>query len=172
MARSYTKLGDDGLSSFGDGSRHPKSHLIFEAVGTLDELSSVIGIVKAKVGEDEQLKLVQKDLLEAGSIISGYWQKEKAAEFEARTKILEKYIDEMDAKLPALSNFILPGGCPASAYMHHARTIARRAERKVQEIEVAQFSSILVYLNRLSSYLFARARVENLKCGKPEEEWK
>ncbi|MFH0927800.1 MAG: cob(I)yrinic acid a,c-diamide adenosyltransferase [Candidatus Micrarchaeota archaeon] len=172
MARSYTKNGDDGSSSFGDGSRHPKSHIIFEAVGTLDELSSTIGIAKAKMGQDEQLSNIQRDLLEAGSIISGYYKGGKAAEFEGRVQKLERWVDEIDASLPELKNFILPGGCPSAAYLHHARTVARRAERRVQEIGEDGLKPVLVYMNRLSSYFFARARHENLVCGVQEKEWK
>ena len=172
MGRPYTKNGDDGNSSFGDGSRHPKSHKVFEAVGTMDELSSTIGIAKAKMGQDEQLSNIQRDLLEAGSIISGYYKPAKAQEFEGRLKKIERWIDELDEKLPELKNFILAGGCPAAAYLHHARTVTRRAERRVQEIGNDEYKPILVYMNRLSSYFFVRARYENIKCGISEKEWK
>jgi len=172
MGKSYTKNGDDGNSSFGDGSRHPKSHIVFEAIGTIDELSSTIGIAKAKLGQDEQLSNIQKDLFEAGSIISGYYKPAKAQEFEGRLKKVERWIDDIDGQLPELNNFILAGGCPAAAYLHHARTVTRRAERRVQEIEEADFKPVLVYLNRLSSYFFVRARLENIKCGILEKEWK
>lgn len=172
MSKSYTKNGDDGNSSLGDGSRHPKSHAIFEAIGTLDELASTIGIAKAKLNQDEQLSNIQRDLLEAGSIISGYYKEAKAKEFVGRTQKVERWIDEIDSKLPPLKNFILAGGCPAAAYLHHARTVTRRAERRVQELETLQISPILIYMNRLSSYFFARARFENLQCGIQEKEWK
>ena len=172
MTKSYTKTGDDGNSSFGDGSRHPKSHIVFEAVGTLDELSSTIGIAKAKLGQDEQLSEIQRDLLEAGAIVSEYYGNSKTQEFESRTKKIEGWIDEIDQKLPELKNFILPGGCPAAAYLHHARTVTRRAERRVQEIRNEGLKPVLIYINRLSSYFFARARYENLKSGIQEKEWK
>ncbi len=172
MARSYTKNGDDGNTTLATGIRKPKSDIIFEAIGTLDELSSTIGISRAKLGQDEQLANIQKDLFEAGSIIAGYYKPAKADEFGARVQKLERWIDEIDEKLPQLKNFILPGGSPSATYLHHARTVARRAERCVERIKDAQLKPILIYMNRLSSYFFSRARYENLKCGVQEQEWK
>ena len=170
--KSYTRNGDDGSSCLADGVKRPKSDAIFWAVGAIDELASVIGIAKVKLGRDEELEKIQKNLFLANSVLSGYYGAEKAGEFGEKTGELERWIDKMDEKLPKLHKFIIYGGCPASAYLHFARAVARRAERSVRAIDEKDFGKILVYLNRLSSYFFARARWENLKAGVKEEEWK
>jgi cob(I)alamin adenosyltransferase len=172
MNVSYTKKGDDGLSSLGDGSRQPKGDIIFKAVGTIDELSSVIGVLKAEIAKnDGQLDIIQINLVQASAIISYYYDKKKAEEFEEKTKTLEGWIDEMESNLPPLHKFILPGGCKTAAQMHICRTVARRAERRVQETSRTDIRPILIYLNRLSSYFFTRARFENKKEGVVEQEY-
>lgn len=164
MAKAYTKNGDCGFSSLGDGSREPKSHFVFEAVGAIDELSSVIGLARASLGgSDAQLEAIQQDLIEANAIISKYARFEKVEEFNHKTALLEKYIDDMDATLAPINKFILSGKNEKSARMHHARTVTRRAERRVQEAGKKEYAEILVYLNRLSSYFFVRARIEERK---------
>lgn len=174
--KSYTGKGDAGSSGLPDGKRARKSEPIFEAVGLLDELNSVLGLVRAaadpKKGLDEQLETIQADLFEAGSYLCGYWPAEKAVSFEHKLKRLEGWIDEMDEQMPALSNFILPGGCRLSASLHHARTVCRRVERRVEGIDVPSKKHILPYINRLGSYFFARARFENQKAGVEETVWK
>ncbi|MFH1306063.1 MAG: cob(I)yrinic acid a,c-diamide adenosyltransferase [Candidatus Micrarchaeota archaeon] len=168
--KSYTKKGDDGHTCLGNGVRQPKSHKLLEAVGAIDEMSSVIGLAKVHMEKkDEQLEKIQKNLVEAGAIISKFWKNEKAMEFEEKTNELEKWIDEIDGKLPKLDKFILPGGCVASVYLQYARAIARKAERRVQELEDKELGEVLIYLNRLSSYFFAKARIENIRCGIGEE---
>lgn len=172
MLKSYTKMGDDGLTSLGDGSRQPKGDILFKAVGTIDELSSYIGVLKAELGKkDEQLDIIQMNLIQASAIISHYFDEKKVEEFEEKTAGLEKWIDEFDSDLPPLHKFILPGGCRASAQLHVCRTVARRAERRVQETGRTDIRPILIYLNRLSSYFFTRARVENKKAGVDEEQY-
>lgn len=171
--KSYTKKGDDGTTCLGSGARKEKSHELLEAGGCLDELSSIIGEARSGTGKEEaELASIQRDLFEAGSIISGAWKVEKASVFEEKLILLEKSIDEMDEKLPELKHFILEGGTPFAARLHMARAVTRRAERRVQALGMKEFSPILKYLNRLSSYFFARARFENMKAGVKEEEWK
>ncbi|VVB57584.1 Cobalamin adenosyltransferase [uncultured archaeon] len=188
--KSYTGKGDGGSSGLGDGRRARKSEPVFEAVGMLDELNAVIGMAKAEArragaarmapgpeetagGEDGQLAAIQSDLFEAGSFLSGYRHAEEAeGAFARKLKRLEEWIDGMDEKLPPLSNFILPGGCAMSARLHHARTVCRRAERRVEALDVPAKKQVLPYLNRLSSYFFARARLENLNAGVEETAWK
>jgi cob(I)alamin adenosyltransferase len=175
--KSYTGKGDTGSSGLGDGQRARKSEPVFEAVGMLDELNAVIGLARAEIdkreGRDEQLEEVQSDLFEAGSFLSGYRKAEDAADsFARKLKRLEEWIDEIDAKLPPLSNFILPGGCAMAARLHHCRTACRRAERAIERLESPAKPSILPYINRLSSYFFARARLENQEAGVQETAWK
>ena len=183
--KSYTGKGDGGDSGLPSGTRARKSEPIFEAVGMLDELNSVIGMARVEAGkgktkdaespevpQDEQLEMIQADLFEAGSYLCGYWPAEKAEVFNQKLKRLEVWIDKMDAEMPALSNFILPGGCPLSAELHYARTVCRRVERRVEGIDVPAKKFILPYLNRLGSYFFARARFENLSAGVSETVWK
>jgi ATP:cob(I)alamin adenosyltransferase len=172
MAKSYTGKGDGGISGLGNGERARKSEPIFDALGMLDELNSLIGIAALKAGNnDEQLEQIQQDLLEAGSIISGYSRGE-FENFEHKVKRLERWIDSIDERLPPLENFILPGGCEIAASLHHCRTVCRRAERAIEKLEDNSKSKILPYLNRLSSYFFARARFENMKAGVKEKIWK
>ncbi len=174
--KSYTGKGDAGDSGLPGGKRARKSEPIFEAVGMLDELNSVIGLARVaadkKKGLDEQLEAIQSDLFEAGSCLCGYWPAEKSEMFVHKLKRLEEWIDEMDSEMPALENFILPGGCPLAASLHHARTVCRRVERRVEGIDVPAKKRILPYINRLGSYFFARARFENLKAGVEETVWK
>lgn len=175
--KSYTGRGDSGHSGLGDGKRHPKGHPTFEAVGTLDELNSLVGLAKAGLGyPDEQLDAIQRDLFEAGAIVShsrrGKGEKAATKTFGAKLKRLENWIDAMDAKLPPLRHFILPGGSAFAARLHMARTMCRRAERRVEAAEAPGRKELLPYLNRLSSYFFTRARYENQKAGVQEHEWK
>ncbi|MCL6088637.1 MAG: cob(I)yrinic acid a,c-diamide adenosyltransferase [Candidatus Marsarchaeota archaeon] len=182
--KSYTGKGDSGSSGLGDGRRARKSEPVFEAVGMLDELNAVIGLARAaadeKEGRDEQLESIQSDLFEAGSFLSGYSKPADANDsFARKLKRLEGWIDEIDAKLPPLANFILPGGCGMAARLHHCRTVCRRAERAIERLEEPAAgerktakAAILPYLNRLSSYFFARARLENQQAGVQETGWK
>ena len=171
--KSYTGKGDGGQSSLGDGTRQPKSHAVFEAVGTLDELSCVVGEAKSGTGKEEnELAQIQSDLFEAGAIAGGSWKEEKITRFGGKLERLEGWIDEMDAQLPPLKHFILPNGTPFASRLHFARAVCRRAERGVQRLERDEYAPVLKYLNRLSSYFFARARLENMKTGVKESEWK
>jgi cob(I)alamin adenosyltransferase len=162
LSKIYTRTGDDGSTGLGDGSRVPKDDARVEAYGTVDECNSAIGVVLAVPGlppaAQEVLTGVQHDLFDLGGelCIPGH-----RAITEAHVTRLEEVLDGFNAGLPALKEFILPGGGPAAAACHVARTVCRRAERRVwtlaRQDEVASLP--LKYLNRLSDLLFVLARV-------------
>lgn len=162
LSKIYTKTGDDGTTGLGDGSRVSKDSLRVEAYGTVDEANSAIGMVLAcDVVPDEIrrcLTEVQHDLFDLGGelCIPGHAAIED--EFIDR---LERDLDRLNADLPALKDFILPGGGQATAACHLARTIVRRAERRVSTLKAAETvrDEALRYLNRLSDLLFVIARV-------------
>jgi len=173
--KSYTGKGDSGQSGTGDGHQARKSEPLFEAVGMLDELNAMIGLAMAEANaqQDAQMRTIQSDLFEAGSFLSGYRKSDEALDvFSPKLKRLEGWIDEIDAALPPLTNFILPGGSLFAAHLHQCRTTCRRAERRIEALDVPAKSAILPYINRLSSYFFARARLENQRTGVPETVWK
>ena len=162
----YTKTGDRGTSSLLGGQIIPKDHPRLEAYGTLDELNSWIGLLGDYMEEEglrRELRIVQDRLMRASGILAT----EKAEDMEKLPVLseddissLEKSIDQMDANLPPLQSFILPGGHPVVSFCHLARTTCRRAERlSVKFIKDSVQTAILVkYLNRLSDYLFTLAR--------------
>lgn len=179
LNRIYTRTGDDGSTGLGDGTRLPKDHLRIEAYGTVDELSSVIGMAVADgSGEfDERLKAIQNDLFDVGSDLcvpgSGSEGQRLDAGYVTR---LEGWIDELNERLEPLKSFVLPGGTAASARLHLGRTVCRRAERIcvalcAQPEEANQVNPIVVqYLNRLSDLFFVMARVAN-DDGKGDVLW-
>lgn len=162
LSKIYTRTGDDGSTGLGDGSRVPKESLRVEAYGTVDEANSAIGMVLAVAALPEPIRCclttVQHDLFDLGGelCIPGH-RMIKPADVER----LETDLDAFNAALPPLKDFILPGGGPAAAACHLARTICRRAERRCWSLarseEVAP--NALKYLNRLSDLLFVLARV-------------
>lgn len=171
----YTKTGDKGTSQFGNGSRIRKDDVRLEALGALDELNSALGVANYALKKpDAVIEGIQSDLLLAGSALSGTINGDDAVKkFEAKTDELEKTIDEIEAALPPLKNFILPGGCKSAAALHWARTVARRAERRIIQANFGVVGDrILPYFNRLSSYLFVRARKENADARIEERIWK
>lgn len=175
----YTKTGDHGETSLFSGGRVSKAHLRVEAYGTVDELNSVIGAARAaqpSAQTDEWLETVQNHLLHMGADLAT--PQDAKADWIVRISAenitwLEMRIDEMTAVLPELKNFILPGGSPAAAQIHIARTVCRRAERLVVALgeNEALGDHVLVYLNRLSDFLFTLARYENQQAGIPETRW-
>lgn len=175
----YTKTGDKGDTSLFGGGRVPKSSARIEAYGTVDELNSVVGLAASypisSKGAD-WLHRVQQDLFVLGSdLATPPSSKAKAHRIaEEDTRMLEEAIDEMQAELPELKNFILPGGSPRGATLHLARTVCRRAERATVTCrETEEISdTALKYLNRLSDFLFVLARYENQQAGTKEEIWK
>lgn len=162
LSKIYTRTGDDGTTGLGDGSRTDKDGLRVEAYGTVDEANSAIGLVLAidavPVDVRECLVEVQHDLFELGGELCIPGHEAITATFVER---LEKDLDRLNADLPALKDFILPGGGPAAAACHLARTIVRRAERRVLSLRKAESvrDEVIHYLNRLSDLLFVIARV-------------
>ena len=161
LSKIYTRTGDDGTTGLGDGSRVPKDDARVEAYGTVDEANSAIGMILAEASVPDNLQKilteVQHDLFELGGelCIPGH-----SAITAAYIQRLEGELDTLNAPLPALKDFILPGGGRAAAACHLARTVVRRAERRVQTLAHASDvrPEVLRYLNRLSDLLFVIAR--------------
>jgi cob(I)alamin adenosyltransferase len=162
LSRIYTRTGDDGTTGLGDGSRVAKDSARVEAYGTVDELNSAIGLLLAVPGVPPAvaacLTEIQHELFDMGGELCIPGHRVITAEHVAR---LEKSLDDFNDALPPLKEFILPGGGPAAAACHLARTIARRAERRVWTLAKAESvdSEVMKYLNRLSDLLFVLARV-------------
>jgi cob(I)alamin adenosyltransferase len=169
LTRIYTRGGDKGLTSLGDGSRVVKHDLRVEAYGAVDEANAVIGLVRltTEAEADAMLARIQNDLFDVGADLCtpGLESEKHLRVTPAQTKRLEKEIDAMNKELAPLTSFILPGGNAAAAHLHHARTVARRAERLV--CKLAETESLnpeaIKYLNRLSDHLFVLARYVNGK---------
>ena len=162
LSRIYTRTGDDGTTGLGDGHRVRKDHARVEAYGTVDEANSAIGMVLAVPGLPSEvaacLMAVQHDLFDLGGELCIPGTQSIKAE---RITQLETVLDEFNEPLPALKDFILPGGGPAAAACHLARTIVRRAERRVWTLAESEQVNVEApqYLNRLSDLLFVIARV-------------
>jgi len=162
LSKIYTRTGDDGTTGLGDGTRVPKDGERVEAYGTVDELNSVIGVLLAVPGLPSEvmacLTEVQHELFDMGGelCIPGHY-----AITAAHITRLEQALDGFNDPLPPLKEFILPGGGPAAAACHLARTVARRAERRVLTLSRVETVSpeVVKYLNRLSDLLFVLARV-------------
>jgi cob(I)alamin adenosyltransferase len=176
LTRVYTRGGDTGKTSLGDGSRVSKLDCRIGAFGTVDELNAALGVVLAGQLPDrlrEPLARVQNELFDVGADLSVPWGVTDRLRVEqGMIDRLEGLCDEFNAELPELRSFVLPGGTEAAARLHVARTICRRAERDVlagaQEVELNPL--VLVYLNRLSDLLFILARAAN--TGRDEPLWK
>jgi cob(I)alamin adenosyltransferase len=162
LSRIYTRTGDDGTTGLGDGRRVPKDSARVEAYGTVDELNSLIGVLLAVPKLPKKvaacLTEVQHELFDLGGELCIPGHTLIRAEHVAQ---LERALDEFNEKLPPLKEFILPGGGPAAAACHLARTVARRAERRACTLARTDSVSpeVLKYLNRLSDLLFVLARV-------------
>ncbi|GGP16999.1 cob(I)yrinic acid a,c-diamide adenosyltransferase [Oceanobacillus neutriphilus] len=170
--RIYTRSGDKGQTSLVYGQRVPKNHLRVEAYGTCDEVNSSIGLAASYIEETnwdgklaflDQLQRVQTILFHVGAELSTPKDKEVYWKLEQKhIDEMEKQIDEWDKSLEPLKNFILPSGHRAASALHHARTVARRAERLTVGLEdEVENKLVLGYLNRLSDYLFVAARYVN-----------
>jgi cob(I)alamin adenosyltransferase len=178
--RVYTRAGDDGTTALVGGQRVPKDSLRIEAYGTIDELNSVIGVAIAAGASSrlaEPLAVIQQVLFNLGSRLAldptdaGRIELPKVtAEHVAR---LETLIDEWNDTLPDLKSFVLPGGSVASAQLHVARTVCRRAERVILALHREQpvEPEVIAYVNRLSDLLFVAARAENADKGEAEVLW-
>ena len=177
----YTKTGDDGTTGLFGGERVSKTDVRVEAYGTVDEVNSALGLARATTSNDsiaEWLEEVQTDLFALGAELACTPGKEAVLGTpridQGRALRLEQLMDLLESKLDPLKNFILPGGTPAASALHHARTVARRAERRVLELHGSREVSrdILVYLNRLSDFLFVLARYENSVSNTADIAWK
>lgn len=173
LTKIYTRTGDGGETGLGDGSRTPKDTARIEALGAVDDLNSHVGVLLTETLEGTiraRLERIQHDLFDLGGEISipGYRLLD-----DAKVMDLERWLDEYNAALPSLKDFILPGGSRAAAFSHVARTVCRRAERAVvrlgRESELSPAS--LKYLNRLSDLFFVLARVLNRASGMGDVLW-
>lgn len=184
-AKIYTKTGDKGSTRLVDGSCVEKFNPRVEAYGCVDELNSYIGVVRASYLRklpalqelDPQFEKIQSELFNIGSLLACGDEKilVKLPQVLAEDiEFLEKHIDIFTAQLPELHNFVLPTGHECAAHLHVARTSCRRAERRSAEIAVTvdHYAHCLMYLNRLSDYLFVVARWVNLKTNEVEVLWK
>ena len=173
----YTRTGDHGLTSLFGGARVAKNDARIEAYGTVDELSSFLGVARASgvpAEVDDELQRVQRDLFEIGAHLASPGTSRFAGVDAERIADLECAIDAMERELAPLTGFILPGGSLGAAQLHVARTVCRRAERCVVGLqdETPATQSTIAYLNRLSDYLFVAARFANLKAGVEDVPWK
>jgi cob(I)alamin adenosyltransferase len=176
----YTKTGDGGTTGLFGGARVDKDDERVEAYGTVDEINAVLGTARAAHppdAVDAVLERVQADLFVVGAELATVSGKEdklpmQLVSAEDATR-LERAIDAMELGLPPLASFVLPGGSPAAAALHHARTVCRRAERRVLRASrnVTVRREVLVYLNRLSDLLFVAARRTNHVAGVPDVPW-
>lgn len=176
----YTRTGDNGTTSLVGGARISKSDLRLECYGTIDELNSFIGLLMCHVdGGDERevLTFVQNKLFTVGSILATQ-DEETALKYNCKinvedVQVLEAKIDGYDSQLPRMKYFVLPGGTKAASYAHVARTVCRRAERRIVELaaqaEVPQ--TLQIFINRLSDFLFVYARYLCVKENNEEIFW-
>jgi cob(I)alamin adenosyltransferase len=177
LNRIYTKTGDAGTTALGNGERVPKTSVRIAAYGTVDETNALIGVVRMHLGAEDQetgarLLRVQNDLFDLGADLC-VPDKGEPLPYEplritdAQVKRLENDIDAMNAELQPLRSFILPGGRPAAAALHVARTVCRRAERLMVELSLLPDETVsapaLKYINRLSDFLFVAGRFVNDK---------
>lgn len=180
--RIYTRTGDEGATALFGGGRVGKDHPRVEAYGDVDELNAALGMARAAGAMpriDEVLVPIQRDLFAIGALLATP-DREKMKEQLAKARIddariaeLEHAIDACEQELEPLRSFILPGGTPKSAALHVARTVCRRAERRVVHLshDTELPALVVIYLNRLSDLLFMLARVANARAGAGEVTW-
>jgi cob(I)alamin adenosyltransferase len=175
----YTRTGDTGDTGLLGGVRVSKGSPRVDAYGEVDELNAALGSASAEVANPEVrsvLEQVQRDLFSVGALLAdpkGPRQKDKISLAAEDVERLEECIDRFESKLPSLTQFILPGGSPGGALLHQARSVCRRAERKVVALAGSEpvASPVMPYLNRLSDLLFVLARFENQDRGVEEKPW-
>jgi len=186
LSKIYTRSGDDGSTGLGTGERRPKNDLRVEAYGTVDEANCAIGFARLSTADaaehaklDAMLLRIQNDMFDLGADLAMPETAEKPPYEPLRIVAsqvtrLENEIDELNAELAPLRSFVLPGGCPAAAALHLARTVARRAERLMVGLAAIPAEIVspaaLQYINRLSDFLFVAARYVNEK-GKADILW-
>jgi cob(I)alamin adenosyltransferase len=172
LNRIYTRTGDDGSTALGNGERRPKYDLRIEAYGTVDEANAAIGVVRLQLGDapalDAMLGRVQNDLFDLGAdlaVPARDGKPDRLRVVASQVDRLERDIDALNADLAPLTSFVLPGGSAAAAYLHVARTVCRRAERRVVELAALPDEPVgeaaIKYLNRLSDLLFVASRTAN-----------
>jgi len=171
LNRIYTRTGDDGTTALGSGERRPKYDLRIAAYGTVDETNAAIGVVRVHLKDaplDAMLGMIQNDLFDLGADLAVPQREGKAERLRllaSQVERLERDIDALNEKLAPLTSFVLPGGTPAAAYLHLARTICRRAERIMVELaarpEEPVSDAAFQYMNRLSDFLFVASRAAN-----------
>src|SRR5215216_4802534 len=178
LTRIYTRGGDRGETSLGDGSRVPKLDCRIAAFGTVDELNSLLGLALAVELDDESrevLERVQNELFDVGADISvPLGRQDRLRVAQSQIDALEADCDRFNAELPELRSFVLPGGSETAARLHVARAVCRRAERvALDAAEQVELNPLVpVYLNRLSDLLFILARAANADTGTDEPLWK
>ena len=172
LNKIYTRTGDDGTTALGSGERRPKYDLRIEAFGTVDETNAALGVVRLHLAEapqlDAMLAAVQNDLFDLGADLA-VPQRDGRAErlrvLASQVERLERDIDILNAPLADLTSFVLPGGTPAAAHLHVARTVCRRAERIMVELAARPDEPVsdaaIGYMNRLSDLLFVASRSQN-----------
>jgi cob(I)alamin adenosyltransferase len=177
----YTRRGDSGETDLFGGGRVPKDHVRVEAYGAVDELNAVLGSCAAATAHADlasALTRIQHRLFDLGAFLAtpDAERREKSGfegPTEADSRDLEREIDAFEQELPELKRFVLPGGTPAAAAFHVARTVCRRAERRCVSLaaQEALGEPALQFLNRLSDWLFVAARLENRRAGQPDVLW-
>jgi cob(I)alamin adenosyltransferase len=176
----YTRTGDAGETSLFDGTRVSKADPRVATYGDVDELNAMLGLARASQGIESEtgdlLLQVQRDLFALGAQLAD--PAHKIAERVSKVHLgaadierLEQTIDRLEASMPPLRHFILAGGCPAGAALHLARTICRRAERHLVQLDPPPDPELLKYVNRLSDFLFVLARAVNHRAGAAEVAW-
>ena len=185
----YTKTGDNGTTGLFAGPRVPKDHPRIEAYGAVDELNAVLGMLGPEfestekslieaVHNSELLAGIQSDLFSIGAELATPKPEEHGLCLltDERIEELESWIDAVDSQLEPLTEFVLPGGSRLAAGLHLGRTVCRRAEREIVHLShqpgVSDCSRIVVYLNRLSDFLFVAARLANARSGIPDIHWR
>lgn len=186
MTKIYTRTGDKGQTSLFSGQRVEKSDPFIEALGSVDECNSALGAALSFFQNTSemntvrsQIETIQHALFDVGAALATPQTKApdnkiQKTRFDTEAiEVLEKWIDEMEEKLPPLHAFILPGGHSSGAFLHVARSLCRRAERRVLPLNRSQDVSdnVLIYLNRLSDYLFSVSRYVNFLNKCPETQW-
>ncbi|MBV9560225.1 MAG: cob(I)yrinic acid a,c-diamide adenosyltransferase [Bradyrhizobium sp.] len=172
LNRIYTRTGDDGTTALGNGERRPKYDLRIAAYGTVDETNAAIGVARLHLNDlpavDSMLALIQNDLFDLGADLAVPQREGKAERLRmlaSQVQRLERDIDGLNADLAPLTSFVLPGGTPAAAHLHLARTICRRAERAMVELagkpDEPVNEAAIQYVNRLSDFLFVASRAAN-----------
>lgn len=180
----YTRTGDAGDTALFGGGRVSKDHHRVSAYGSVDELNACVGVAVVSVADDEirrRLETIQHDLFAVGAVLATVPAQDDRPRPKGLPELpleripeMESWMDTADAELPPLRAFILPGGTPGAAALHLARTVCRRAERAVVHLATLEpvDEGIVMYLNRLSDLLFIFARVENLRAGTADVEWR